>query len=102
VRVVLYGATGKSGRVILKELVDRGHTVIAAARTPEKVQKLKNVTVVQDDLSNPTKTVGIVKEAPRTRSSRPMGRPRTTVLSLSGRRIALSKASKNLADPASS
>ena len=63
VRVVLYGATGKSGRVILKELVDRGHTVIAAARTPEKVQKLKNVTVVQDDLSNPTKTVGIVKEA---------------------------------------
>lgn len=63
VRVILYGATGKSGRVILKELVDRGHTVIAAARTPEKVQKFTNVSVAQDDLTDPTKTAGIVKEA---------------------------------------
>jgi uncharacterized protein len=63
VRVVLYGATGKSGRVILKELVDRGHTVIAAARTPEKVQKFMNLSVVQDDLTDPTKTAGILKEA---------------------------------------
>ena len=62
-RVILYGATGKSGRVILKELVDRGHTVIAAARTPEKVQKFTNVSVAQDDLTDPTKTAGIVKEA---------------------------------------
>jgi uncharacterized protein len=63
VKVVLYGATGKAGSVILKELIDRGHTVVAAARAPEKVQKLKNVTAVQDDLSNPAKTAGIVKDA---------------------------------------
>ena len=62
-KVVLYGATGKAGSVILKELIDRGHTVVAAARAPEKVQKLKNVTAVQDDLSNPAKTAGIVKDA---------------------------------------
>jgi putative NADH-flavin reductase len=49
--------------VILKELVDRGHTIVAAARTPEKVQKLKNVTAVLDDLSNPAKTASIVKGA---------------------------------------
>ena len=61
--VVLYGATGKAGSVIVKELVDRGHTVVAAARAPEKVQKLKNVTAVQDDLSNPAKTASIVKDA---------------------------------------
>jgi uncharacterized protein len=63
VKVVLYGATGKVGSIILKELVDRGHAVIAAARTPEKVQKLKNVTAVQDNLSDPKKTAGIVKDA---------------------------------------
>jgi uncharacterized protein len=51
------------GRVILKELVDRGHTAIAAARTPERVEKFKNVSVVQDDLSNSTKTAGIIKHA---------------------------------------
>jgi putative NADH-flavin reductase len=60
-KVVLYGATGKAGSVILKELIDRGHVVIAAARTPEKVPKVKNVTVVQDDLSNPSKTASVVK-----------------------------------------
>jgi len=63
VKVVLYGATGKVGSIILKELVDRGHAVIAAARTPEKVQKLKNVTAVQDNLSDPKKTASIVKDA---------------------------------------
>jgi uncharacterized protein len=62
-RVVLYGATGKAGSVILKELVNRGHSVTAVARTPEKVQKLKNVSVVQDDLSDPTKIAGILKGA---------------------------------------
>jgi uncharacterized protein len=62
-KVVLYGATGKAGSVILKELVDRGHTVVAAARAPEKVQKLKNVSAVQDDLSNPAKTANVVKDA---------------------------------------
>jgi uncharacterized protein len=62
-KVVLYGATGKAGSVILKELVDRGHIVIAAARTPEKVRRFNNVTVVQDDLSNPAKTGSVVKTA---------------------------------------
>jgi uncharacterized protein len=62
-KIVLYGATGKAGSVILKELVHRGHPVVAAARTPEKVRKLKNVTAVQDDLSDPTKIAGIIKGA---------------------------------------
>ncbi len=62
-KVILYGSTGKSGSVILEELVARGHTVVAAARKPEKVQKLKNVTAVQDDLSNPAKITSIVKGA---------------------------------------
>ena len=62
-KVILYGSTGKSGSVILKELVARGHTVVAAARKPEKVQKLKDVTAVQDDLSNSAKITSIVKGA---------------------------------------
>jgi uncharacterized protein len=63
VKVILYGSTGKSGSVILKELVARGHTVVAAARKPERVQKLKDVTAVQDDLSNSAKITSIVKGA---------------------------------------
>ena len=61
--VVLYGATGKAGSIILKELVDRGHTVTVVARTPAKVSKLENVDVIQGDLSDPAKVAGIVKGA---------------------------------------
>ncbi|RXH56452.1 NAD(P)-dependent oxidoreductase [Granulicella sibirica] len=62
-KVVLYGATGKSGAVILKELVDRGHTVVAAARKPENVDKLPNVTAVQDDLTDLATTTSIIQGA---------------------------------------
>jgi len=61
--VILYGATGKAGSIILKDLVDRGHTVTAVARTPAKVRKLQNVDVIQGDLSDPAKIAGIVKGA---------------------------------------
>jgi uncharacterized protein len=62
-RVVLYGATGRAGSIILKELVDRGHTVTAVARTPAKVRKLENVDAIQGDLSDPAKIAGIVRGA---------------------------------------
>jgi uncharacterized protein len=49
-KVVLYGATGKAGSRILKELMDRGHQVTAVARDigglPGGVERK------QDDLSN--------------------------------------------------
>ena len=61
--VILYGATGKAGSIILKELVDRGHTVTAVARTPAKVRKHQRVDVIQGDLSDPAKIAGIVKGA---------------------------------------
>jgi nucleoside-diphosphate-sugar epimerase len=38
-KVVLYGATGKAGSVILKELFDRGQTVIAATPHSRKSAK---------------------------------------------------------------
>ena len=61
--VVLYGATGKSGVVILKELVDRGHTVVAATRKPEKVAKLSHVSTVQDDLTDVAVTKRVIEGA---------------------------------------
>ena len=61
--VVLYGATGKSGAVILKELVDRGHTVVAAARKPEHVTKLAGVSAVKDDLTDIAVTKSVIQGA---------------------------------------
>ena len=49
-KVVLYGATGRAGRPILSELLQRGHQVIAIARRPEGLPA--DVERVQDDLSD--------------------------------------------------
>nr|WED68445.1 NAD(P)H-binding protein [Pectobacterium colocasium] len=38
--IALIGASGDAGSRILKELSDRGHTVTAIARHPEKIASL--------------------------------------------------------------
>ena len=48
--VALIGASGAAGSRILKELSDRGHTVTAIARHPEKIAALPRVTPVQADV----------------------------------------------------
>jgi putative NADH-flavin reductase len=64
VKVALYGATGKSGSRILKELVSRGHQVIAIVRNPAKLpQPGPGVLITQDDLSDPKKIAAAVDGA---------------------------------------
>ena len=63
-KVALYGATGKSGSRILKELVSRGHRVTAIVRNPAKlVQPGPGVQAKQDDLSDPKKIAAAVDGA---------------------------------------
>jgi hypothetical protein len=51
-RVVVYGATGNSGREIVKELLARGHEVVAVARNVASVPAQPKLTAKTDDLSN--------------------------------------------------
>jgi hypothetical protein len=60
-KVALYGATGKSGSRILKELVSRGHRVTAIVRDGSKLQPAAEVAVKQDDLSSVDKTTEAVR-----------------------------------------
>jgi putative NADH-flavin reductase len=63
-KVALYGATGKSGSRILKELVSRGHRVIAIARDPARVpQSDSHVSVRQDDLADPDQIASAIEGA---------------------------------------
>lgn len=57
-KVTLYAATGRAGRTILAELVNRGHEVTAVARNPDKLPQ--NVKHVSDDLSNVDRIVQII------------------------------------------
>jgi uncharacterized protein len=64
VKVALYGATGKSGSRILKELVARGHSVTAIVRNPAKLPHPgAGVRVKQDDLSDPKKIAAAIDGA---------------------------------------
>lgn len=62
-KVVLYGASGKSGSRLMQELVSRGHEVTAAVRNPSKFSAPAKVKVMQDDLSDTTHTETVVRGA---------------------------------------
>jgi len=62
-KVVLFGATGKSGSRLLNELVSRGHQVTAVARDTSKVTSTSAVEVKQDDLSDVRRTADVIRGA---------------------------------------
>src|SRR5450631_4348091 len=51
-KVALCGGTGQAGSRILKELLDRGHTVTAIVRDPAKVTTQQRLTVVKGDVTD--------------------------------------------------
>lgn len=53
-KIVLFGATGNIGNVILDEALNRGHQVTAVVRDPSKLaKKHAALTVVQGDVAQP-------------------------------------------------
>jgi putative NADH-flavin reductase len=60
-KVVVYGATGTSGRCIVNELLARGHSVTGVARNP--VDLPANVRAEKDDLSSVEKIATIISGA---------------------------------------
>lgn len=62
-KVVVYGATGKTGSRVVQELLARGHEVTAVVRDLKKANAPSNLTVKQDDLSDASKMADIVRGA---------------------------------------
>jgi len=60
-KVVVYGARGKAGSEIAKELLRRGHEVLAVTRTPGGAPEGAVATI--DDASDPKKIAEVVKGA---------------------------------------
>ena len=61
--VVVYGATGNSGKEIVKELLSRGHTVTGVARNVSSLKAQKGLTVKTDDLSKVDAIAAVIKGA---------------------------------------
>jgi putative NADH-flavin reductase len=60
-KVVVYGATGNAGKLIVKELLKRNHSVTGVARHTEKLPD--TIQKVKDDLSNVSQIAEIIKGA---------------------------------------
>lgn len=58
-RIALIGATGNAGSRVLKELLERGHTVTAIVRNPDRVPSHERVTAVATDSSEASLTAAI-------------------------------------------
>ncbi|MFK0691104.1 NAD(P)-dependent oxidoreductase [Mesorhizobium sp. IMUNJ 23033] len=60
-KIALIGASGQAGSRILKELSDRGHTVTAIARNPEKIAALPGVTATKGDVFDTDGLAALIK-----------------------------------------
>jgi putative NADH-flavin reductase len=58
-KILVLGATGGTGRLIVKEAIARGHAVTALVRSPEKAGDLNGAKLVVGDVRD----VGILREA---------------------------------------
>jgi putative NADH-flavin reductase len=63
-KLVVFGATGKTGKHIVQQALDAGHEVIAFARTPSKLGIThERLRVVQGDVGEPEKVESAVAAA---------------------------------------
>lgn len=52
-RITIFGATGKTGKILVEQALAAGHQVVAFARTPSKLEiQNPNLQIVQGDLSH--------------------------------------------------
>ncbi len=61
--IAVLGASGRAGSEIVKELVARGHEVIAIARKPEAIPALPGVTARAGDASDPAALAALIRGA---------------------------------------
>ncbi len=61
--IALYGATGKSGSVILNELLSRGHHVTAIVRDPAKLPPQPNLSIKKGDVTSADAIAANIKGA---------------------------------------
>jgi len=60
-KVALVGASGKVGTRLVKELTDRGHSITAIARNPEKIPAAPNTTPKKGDIANRDELAALLK-----------------------------------------
>src|SRR5258706_14617829 len=83
-RLVVLGATGGSGLEMVRRGIDRGHSVTAFVRSPERLKQFRDkITIKQGDLLNSAELANVIQG-------------HDAVVSGFGPRVPISKADANL------
>ena len=78
-RIALFGGTGRVGGLMLHQLLEEGHEVVALARNPEKLQPHQRLTVIQGNAKDAQAIQMTIQEAESVVSA--LGTDKTTTLS---------------------
>ncbi|MEW9549140.1 NAD(P)-dependent oxidoreductase [Nonomuraea sp. NPDC050783] len=62
-RLALFGATGRAGRVLLDQALERGHQVTALSRDPGAIPRHERLRVVTGDVRDPVPVARAVEDA---------------------------------------
>lgn len=62
-KIALVGASGNAGSRILRELVSRGHTVVAIARNPDKIEAQPGVSAIAANADDASSLAAALKDA---------------------------------------
>lgn len=60
-QITVFGATGKVGRLVVTEVLSRGHDVVAFVHSSSNLPKNKNLRVVNGDVYNPEAVAEAIK-----------------------------------------
>lgn len=77
-KIVLFGATGRTGSEILRRALEDGHMVTAFVRSPEKCKAHENLTLVEGDVLNADAVKHVIEGADAVVSA--LGTDKTTTL----------------------
>ena len=63
-KLTIFGGTGRTGQILIRQALEKGYPVTALARSPEKLAlQHPNLRVVQGNLQDPTCVTGVIAGA---------------------------------------
>lgn len=69
-KLAIFGGSGRTGQILIRQALAAGHEISALARTPEKIPAAEPLRVVQGDLDSPGAVISVLEPASNTPDSR--------------------------------
>ncbi|KAL6410043.1 NmrA-like protein [Ilyonectria robusta] len=92
-RILLVGANGRTGRLVLSEAINRGHTITALVRNPSSLEALPGLTIVKGSPLDPSSIEDAFKATDTT------DQPSAVIVTLNSARASDNPFAKSISPP---